>query len=414
MPFISLIDDRAKPKGSRDPLGFELVWTHFGRKVVGNLTTITSSLENFAVALLGFHWANELNIHVDEDHKQKAVRETFLRYEQITGYIRYYGKSNSIMGITRVKERILFENKRNTLNIGLGADEQILSDQASYGMWGLYSTAMRDTGLVIGNERTLTDKGLAIASGIEKQLKKTVFLEWIKSNSVRKEELEVIADSYMQAIKTPELVSQLLEALMMGSEGNLIQQELWQKTNDLFKNKQFLNDRTDKVGAYIASLKTTELSASLRKCLLDIEKVERVLVALNNIFHYCRVKDGVMINDVIKNLQNQAYSFAYLPDVLPDTKFPRKQNIQLTLSALKAGDYKLAIQSILKLNDSVMRQRNGAAWVEVEGNGKLRVRVKSETASLATLASLEERWDYDYFLGSYLSMATAYLGDLHE
>ena len=60
MAFLSLLDDRAKPKGSRDPLGFELVWTHYGRQVIGNLTTVTSSLNNFAVALLGFKWANEL------------------------------------------------------------------------------------------------------------------------------------------------------------------------------------------------------------------------------------------------------------------------------------------------------------------------------------------------------------------
>ena len=65
MAFLSLLDDRAKPKGSRDPLGFELVWSHFGRKVIGNLTTITSSIDNFAVALLGFYWVNQL-VPMDE------------------------------------------------------------------------------------------------------------------------------------------------------------------------------------------------------------------------------------------------------------------------------------------------------------------------------------------------------------
>lgn len=55
MAFLSLMDDRAKPKGSRDPLGFELVWSYFVRKVIGNQTTITSSMDNFAVALLGFY-----------------------------------------------------------------------------------------------------------------------------------------------------------------------------------------------------------------------------------------------------------------------------------------------------------------------------------------------------------------------
>jgi hypothetical protein len=32
MAFLSLLEDRAKPKRSRDPLGFELVCSYFGRK----------------------------------------------------------------------------------------------------------------------------------------------------------------------------------------------------------------------------------------------------------------------------------------------------------------------------------------------------------------------------------------------
>jgi len=64
-------------------LGFELVWTHFGRKVVGNLTTITGSVENFAVALLGFYWAHQLHGNADKDSREKLIRDTFLRYEQL-------------------------------------------------------------------------------------------------------------------------------------------------------------------------------------------------------------------------------------------------------------------------------------------------------------------------------------------
>jgi hypothetical protein len=107
MAFLSLLDERAKPKGSRDPLGFELVWSHFGRKVIGNLTTITSSMDNFAVALLGFYWANQL-VSVDEEEsaRHKQIREAFLRYEQLTGYVRYFGGATDIMGITRVKKRL--------------------------------------------------------------------------------------------------------------------------------------------------------------------------------------------------------------------------------------------------------------------------------------------------------------------
>jgi hypothetical protein len=89
LAFLSVLDDRAKPKGSRDPLGFELVWTHYGRRVIGNLTTVTSSLNNFAVALVGFKWANELCAHFPDGERQAKIREIFLRYEQLTGYLRF-------------------------------------------------------------------------------------------------------------------------------------------------------------------------------------------------------------------------------------------------------------------------------------------------------------------------------------
>ncbi len=111
MAFLSLLDDRLKPKGSRDPLGFEQVWTKFGREVVGNLTTITDSLENFAVALLGFYWANELNQGGDDKDRQKRVSSTFLSYEQLAAYLRYSGRSNSIMGITKVRPGLMTNQK---------------------------------------------------------------------------------------------------------------------------------------------------------------------------------------------------------------------------------------------------------------------------------------------------------------
>jgi len=44
---LSKQDPRELPKGSRDPLGFEILWTQYGRRIIGNLTTITGSIEEF-------------------------------------------------------------------------------------------------------------------------------------------------------------------------------------------------------------------------------------------------------------------------------------------------------------------------------------------------------------------------------
>ncbi|PLX88389.1 MAG: hypothetical protein C0618_04295 [Desulfuromonas sp.] len=408
MAFISLLDDRAKPKGSRDPLGFELVWSYFGRQVVGNLTTITSSLEGFAVALLGFHWANELCAGTDKDSLQKAVRETFLRYEQIAAYLRFAEESKSIMGITRVAKRARDE-KLSAYDIGMGADEQILSDQASYGLWGLYSAAMRDTGLVKGSERVLTDKGTAIVRLIEQSLDKQVYFQMLRARSVKKAEVERCAKAYMAAIGNPEMCQQLVTALMVGSESHALQRELWDKTCQLHKEGALPGPQGDVLNAYVNALKKTGLSGGLQQALQEVSQVERVLVALNNIFHYCRRKDGEDVETIIRNLEMQNYSYSYLPTHLPEKEFSRKETIQSALNALKEGDYKRTIQKLFELNSHVMKQRSGAPWVELESMGKLRVRVKSETAALASLDRLEQRWDYDYFLGSYLSMARTYL-----
>ena len=40
MAFLSLFDDREEPKGSRDPVGFEMIWFWFGRKIIGNTSFV--------------------------------------------------------------------------------------------------------------------------------------------------------------------------------------------------------------------------------------------------------------------------------------------------------------------------------------------------------------------------------------
>ncbi len=406
MPFISLLDDRARPKGSRDPLGFELVWTCFGRKVVGNLTTITSSLESFAVALLGFHWANEVCANTEED-KQKAVRETFLRYEQIAAYLRYYCDSKSVMGITRVTERVGNEDK--LVYFGIGSNEQILSNQASYGLWGLYSTAMRDTGLVDGNERVITSKGLEIANQIEKRLNKSDFIDILNSSSVSKEKLQNLSDEYMKAITSDSVADKLLELLMRGPFDHRLQKDLWQMTRSLFNNNLLPIPGVGALEQYTSQLLKTDLSLELKNKLKDIIDIERVLVTLNNIFHYTRVKDGLELNEIVTNLENVNYNYSYLPKQLPAIDFPRKKYIENAFFNLLDGNYHKVIHKLVELNKEVMQQRNGASWVEIESSGKIRVRIKTESFSLLKEEELQLKWDYDYFLGSFLSMADSYL-----
>jgi len=405
--FLSLLDDRARPKGSRDPLGFELIWSYFGRRVIGNLTTITSSMDNFAVAILGFYWANQIvEFNPDESVRQKKIREFFLRYEQLTGYIRYYGNASDIMGITRIKSRILEE--KNNLTLGMSADEQILSDQASYGLWGLYSTAARDTKLVMGSERKVTELGERIAASIINQLgtASDQLLSMLNSEKVLdRQTLQSLGNTFIRAIHHSSVQESLLEALMSGGDVKGVQNELWNITRNI--KSQIKEQET--VPGFLNMILEKESSDQLRSFITDIQNIERLLVALNNIFHYCRRKDGEKLDVLLKEL-NDRYSYSHLPDMLPELDFPRRDRLSHILDAIRANDNSQVINSLLSLNKEVMQQRSGAPWVELEAGKTLRVKVKSETSELRSQEDIENKWDYDYFLGSFLNIAKLQLG----
>jgi len=277
LAFLSLLDDRAKPKGSRDPLGFELVWTHYGRQVIGNLTTVTSSLDNFAVALLGFKWANELCEHLPDGERQAKLRETFLRFEQLTGYLRYLANDEKLMGITRIAKRM--KDSSTSVSLGMHADQTILSDQASYGMWSLYSSAMRDTGLVYGEERSLTQLGEQIAERMEPMLDKPVLIDLLrKSGDLETSELEKHAKPFLAVIQNKSTQSSLVGLLMGGKEQNLVQQELWRLTREM----RISGELSYGVADFIHNIGNKTKNSQLKSRLIEIEQIERLLVAINN------------------------------------------------------------------------------------------------------------------------------------
>lgn len=410
MPFLSLLDDRAKPKGSRDPLGFELIWTHYGRQVIGNLTTITGSLTNFAVAILGFKWANDLHAHLPEADRQPRIRDSFLRYEQLAAYLRYLSGDTQIMGITRVQQRM--RDKTSRVTFGLGADSQILSDQASYGLWGLYSSAMRDAGLVQGDNRLLTPIGLAIAEKIEHKLDQSHFIDLFSSvKPIAIDELEPLASSFKRAINNKDARRDLMHTLMGGAQHKQMQQKLWLLTQGMAEENSGVNGIPD----FITQVKARSNGSDLMQRLTEIEWVERVLVAANNIFNYCRRKDGAMVAEIVSELE-QRYSYSHLSDNfsfegLRDVLGVQRVDIlQRLLQALRNHNQNEAVMALLELNRIVMELRGGCPWVELENGSTLRVKVPNETAALLDQAELESQWDYDYFIASYINIASQGLG----
>ncbi len=408
MAFISLTDNRAVPKGSRDPLGFELIWSCFGRKVVGNLTTITSSLDNFAVALLGFSIANELVSKTEHDLGQhRQVRAKFLCYEQLAAYLRYCcsaSNSDSIMGITRVKRR--FDDDSFELRLGQAANQTILSDQASYGLWGLYSSASSNSGLVAGDERVITEQGREIVDEIKLLAPDCVdrFRELIEAHDsvLDRADLRSMARKFVDAIQSQGVRGKLLKALLAGRHD--AQRELWDITNRIAQDSELPKS----AGTFVKLVLERRPSSDLERFLNDIQNIEKLLVACNNLFHYCRRKDGERLSKIEETLRDR-YTYSHLPKVLPQVDFPRKTSMNRILQAFHNCDVPGTIRELIMLNKEVMQDRSGAPWVSIESDGMLTVKIKSEAAELARQDQIETRWDYDYFLGSFLQIARNHL-----
>lgn len=408
MTFLSLLDDRARPKGSRDPLGFEMVWTWFGRRVVGNLTTVTSSWRIFAVGLLGFHWCNKLcrdNPLIKD--RQQVMQEHFIRYEQLAAYLRSSAGDDEIMGITRVRRRLNEEHR--TVNIGIEQQNLILSDQVSYGIWGLYSTALRETGLVQGNFRELTDRGLELVHLIEENLNhngKGLGIDWYwgflrgDRKSVSVADLEHEGKQFVGAISAPQVKDALIVALLTGSGQHRCQLALYEACKDVPSSIL----EKDDVSLLIAAISNKTKSPELGQALDDVSRIERLLVAGNVLFNYMRRKNGEPLIGLVETI-DQVCNFKYLQTKLDLTNVPYGTDLGRLWSFLQGGKTLEALRCLLDMNKKIMAARGGAAWVEEAGDGKLRVRVKAETALLPKQEELKSLWHYDYFLRSYARIA---------
>src|SRR5215471_13650482 len=102
-PFLTDLDSRAAIKGSRDPLGIQQIWTRLGRHVVGNLTTVSSSVRDFTTLLLGYHFAERLA----DDLGAGSELATFLKWEQLAAYSRGVANQDwAFRGTERVRKNL--------------------------------------------------------------------------------------------------------------------------------------------------------------------------------------------------------------------------------------------------------------------------------------------------------------------
>jgi hypothetical protein len=423
-PFLTALDSRAAVKGSVDPLGAQAIWTHLGRKVVGNLTTVTSSIVDFTVLLLGTYLAEQ----IAEAGGPEEV-ETFLKWEQLAAYsrARVRGKA-SFRGAIRTRAR-LSEGTRVTLSTEPA--HLILGSQKTYGVFGLYSNPARTSDLLEQDRPRLTPAARELVeASVVPMLADAAgkgargLLGRLAHPSVRVD-LEgrdaALAKAVAKAVYAhtkPSVRMFYREYLAFGGPRDRTsgrQRELALAFADTFAAADYwLNPGV--VDRLIGRARMAD-HHELANALTVIRTCESALAPFAAMFSFALQRGGASLAEVARELSRawgrrltivDAEGLARLEGELSTATRSTATAARLIEAAarLRAGDYQGALGLLLAHNKSVMEARGGAAWLE-ERHGRLHVRLRYDEGELPAREQLPYLWRHAYFLDSLRSIARA-------
>ncbi|MFT4508995.1 hypothetical protein [Caballeronia sp. 15711] len=405
--FFTDLDESRRPKGSRDPLGLEPIWSQAGRRLVGNLTTVTRSLDNFVVALVGF--AVSANDAVPGSARF-ALR--FERFEQLAAWARFVEKMPGVIGSRIIAERdatrILGDQM---VEVGAGPAARILGDQRRSGLWGLYSSALMGTGL-IDAKRALTSAGTKTAAEFLEYYERAPGMKRFRQAMASVERISRVSPEALGFKELLELPARnkLAECLLVDGQG------IFQKTMfQLACSGKFANVRYPFQLFDVLAHDTPSSNQSLSQYARDVIVLERMLVVVNAAFDFLlgptprpmaklveRFIEQGWLNDDEQKLVNPLR-----PEFVasfPETWKHRCRGLSEAIELLNQRNIGKFIEKILGYHGEVMKDRGGPAWVSMDASKSIRG-IMGETVGLPQRESLFKAWNNDYFVGAFSDLA---------
>jgi len=427
-PFLTDIDPQAAIKGSRDPLGVQTVWARLGRNVVGNLTTVTTSVRDFTTTLLGYYFAER----VANEAARDSDLAVFLRWEQLAAYAR--GEVNgdfAFRGVDRVKKNL---SEGGSVRLGVDSTAQILSNQKTYGLWGLYSVASRSSGFVEGEPTRVTRHG--------KELIEKHYLPAFTAAGLRNADAVV---ALLAKSKTDLDIKRSGRKLLEGV-AKVLAPDLTPYERAVYRRHLLLGGDSDKTAGgqavLVSAMESTldddewamtppsirhlakrcraqgDLGAMVADRMERIRTAELLLAPASELFGLLLASHGQTLAEVSKVAQRQwgtsmstidvTATEALENDLRDSSGEPETGRRWAHLArAMAGGDYNQALGLLMDQNRFVMKVRGGGPWVDLD-NGKVRVRFRDDnTATLSKKSELPTLWRHSYFLDSLRAMALA-------
>jgi len=421
MPFFTDIDSRAAIKGSRDPLGAQPVWMRFGRRVVGNLTTVSTSVLDFATLLIGCYLVER----VAARDGPGLELSTFLRWEQLAAYARARINADvHLRGTERVQRTL--EEGGGKVTISAASAHQILSNQKTYGIWGLYTVPARASGLVAADAQRLTPIAL--------ELVESAYLPILADGGGK--DARIILD-IVSAEQTPlaldgrdrgvaAAVARALRSAIGPAERGVYERHLRdggpedeaRTHGDQARLAGLLRSKLSEEEfawspAYLKELSNAAAARgsgwrSLAENLDRIRVCESVLAPANSLFGYLLAFDGRPIDAVVAAVRENWGAGLRSIDVdavrLLQPEFESNDSAAGdrwidVAAALARGRWGDAIELLVAQNAAVMQSRGGSAWVALR-TGSLDVRFIDEEGDLPARDAVADLWHHPYFVES--------------
>lgn len=414
MPFLTLEDPNARIKGSRDPLGAQAIWSHFARRLVVNLTTVTTSVRGFTIVLLARYLTERL-VRQERLGSEDALG-AFLRVEQLGAYARHagHGVDSDIRGIERVKA--FLEKGKGRVTIGLDRGSLILSDQKVYGLWGLYSVAARTSGLVADGPVGLTPDARefveaeylpTLEPGMGRILDLTAnggVLHTKKRDAAFRCFVEILSETFTDAEHTF-YAHHLRDALAAKPDHPRDRQKHLARLLAEHTDLEAPFGREDAVRlAQVAE----SVDEGLSRALWRVVHLEALLAPAMALFDFVLLQNGQRPREVaaqltdrwgaaVPNLDAAAFE-ALLPEIQDASRAEIARAFHHCHGALAAGAWEDAIEALLTWNALVSEDRKSAPWARLGAGGRIDVRYRGAEQLLPDGDELATLWRNSYFV----------------
>jgi hypothetical protein len=422
-PFLTDLDTRAEIKGSRDPLGVQPIWTRFGRHVVGNLTTVSSSVRDFTTLLLGYWFAERI---ADRTGPGSEL-STFLKWEQLAAYARVHVNKDAegLRGILRVNANL---GRSTRVTLSDSASSQILGNQKIYGLWGLYTVPARASRLLQGDPPRLEPDARnfvethylpLLTQGSSHRLREVDNLLMrptasIDLNGAERSLVQSVARALGKKLSRDERQFYSRYLMNGGPEDRTggLQGRLAELLRDTLDDPRFSSEHT-----LVRELvkRATGRGGDWQPLAFRLSRIrssESVLAPASRAFNYLLGLHGTPLPDVLQRIRQawgsdvasaEATEFADLKDEIGAEDSQTGTRWLTMAKALSVGDYQKLVELLVQQNHAVMAQRGGPPWMEVR-NGTLHVHFRSEQGTLPDRSELSTLWQHPYFITSLRSV----------